>query len=165
MAGVVLEDDILRLRPLNIGDVDEWMAGEDDEQIRWFEFPRPARRDDVIQAIERWHNSWLSGGPVRQWAICKRSTGRIAGAVKVRDLGDGEVNLSYVVFPAFRRARIATRACRLALRYAADEMKATVAVVKILGGTPPLAASHGGWARSNAVQHRQMLAARSRTST
>ncbi len=85
--GVVLEGEAVRLRPLSLADVDEWMAGEDDEQIRWFEFPRPARREDVVRAIERWQESWISGGPVRQWAVCERSTGQIAGGVEVRDLG------------------------------------------------------------------------------
>src|SRR5688500_2847237 len=115
-------------------DVDEWLAGEDDEQVRWFEFPRPSRRDDVVRAVEGWQDSWKSAGPVRQWAVCERSSGRIAGGVEVRKLGQGEVNLSYVVFPDFRRAGIASRAARLALQYAAREMGATEAVIKILEG-------------------------------
>jgi RimJ/RimL family protein N-acetyltransferase len=147
--GAVLEDDILRLRPLSLDDVDEWMAGEDDEQIRWFEFARPARRDDVAQAIERWQDSWQSGGPVRHRAVCDRSTGHIAGGVEVRDLGNGEVNLSYLVFPGFRRMGIATRASRLALRYAAGEMGATIALIKILEGN---SASLGVARRLGAVE-------------
>jgi RimJ/RimL family protein N-acetyltransferase len=132
--GVVLEDDVLRLRPLTLEDVDEWIAGEDDEQIRWFEFARPAHRDDVVQAIERWQGSWRSGGPVRQWAVCAPPTGRIVGGVELRDLGNGEVNLSYVVFPGFRRAGLAARASHLALCYASCEMGARVAVIKVLEG-------------------------------
>lgn len=134
MDAVVLEDDAVVLRSLTLDDADEWLAGEDDEQIRWFEFPRPATHDDVVEAIERWQDSWRSGGPVRQWAVCLRSSGRIAGGVEVRDLGGGEVNVSYVVFPEFRRLGIATRAVRLALRYAATEMGARVGLIKILDG-------------------------------
>lgn len=134
MVGVILEDDAIRLRPVGLADVDEWMAGEDEEQIRWFEFPGPASREDVERAVNAWMDSWRSGGPVRHWAICDRELGRIAGGVEVRDLGDGQVNLSYVVFPPFRRTGVATRASRLALRYAAGEMGATDAVIKVLDG-------------------------------
>ena len=77
--------------------------------------------------------SWRSGGPVRHWAVCDTATDRIAGGVEVRDLGDSEVNLSYVVFPSFRRAGVATQAARVALRYAA-ELGATTAVIKVLEG-------------------------------
>ena len=130
---MVLSDGTIRLRPLSLDDVDEWMAGEDEEQIRWFEFPGPAPRENVVRAIEAWMESWRNDGPVRQWAVCDRS-GRIAGGVELRDLGAGEVNLSYVVFPPFRGEGLATRAGRLALGYAAATMGATAAVIKVLEG-------------------------------
>jgi RimJ/RimL family protein N-acetyltransferase len=131
---VLPSDGVVVLRPLGLDDVDEWLAGEDDEQIRWFEFARPAVRDDVVHAIERWSGSWRALGPVRNWGVCDARTGRILGGVEVRDLGDGEVNLSYVVFPFARRQGIATRAAMLALAYAIAEMGARVALLKILDG-------------------------------
>lgn len=130
----MLSDGAVSLRPLSLDDVDEWMAGEDEEQIRWFEFPGPAPRESVVRAIEAWTASWRTGGPVRQWAVCEAASGRIAGGVDVRDLGHGEVNLSYIIFPTFRGAGLATRAGKLALRYAADVMGATAAVIKVLEG-------------------------------
>ena len=78
MSGVVLADGDVCLRPLTLTDVDEWMAGEDEEQIRWFEFPGPAPRANVVRAIEAWMESWSAGGPVRQWAVCDTASGRIA---------------------------------------------------------------------------------------
>ena len=72
VVGVVLKDELVQLRPLTLGDADEWLAGEDDEQLRGFEFPRRATRDDVVGAIERWQGSWRSGGPVRQCGDCCR---------------------------------------------------------------------------------------------
>ena len=51
---MILGDDVVRLRPLSLDDVDEWMAGEDEEQIRVFEFPGPAPRANVVAAIEGW---------------------------------------------------------------------------------------------------------------
>jgi RimJ/RimL family protein N-acetyltransferase len=129
-----VNDETITLRPLTLDDVEEWMAGEDDEQIRWFEFPGPAPRDNVVAAIRDWESSWRTGGPVRNWAICDRRSDHILGGVEIRDLGEGKVNLSYVVFPEWRRQGIATRACRLALSHAANEMTGRVAVITVLAG-------------------------------
>ena len=49
-------------------------------------------------------------------------------------LDDREVNLSYVVFPTWRRLGIATRASRLALSYGRHALGATAAVIKVLDG-------------------------------
>ena len=127
-------DDLIILRRLSLDDVDEWLAGEDDEQVRWFEFPRSAKRDDVERAIAAWQDSWRSGGGVRQWGVCLRSSGVIAGGVELRLLNTGEVNLSYVVFPTWRRRGIGTRASRLALAYGNRVLGATTAVIKVLEG-------------------------------
>jgi len=43
LVGTVPNDDVVVLRTLTLDDVDEWMTGEDAEQIRWFEFPWQAR--------------------------------------------------------------------------------------------------------------------------
>jgi RimJ/RimL family protein N-acetyltransferase len=131
---VLLSDDVVLLRPLTPDDVDEWLAGEDTEQIHWFQFPGPAPRSNVERAISEWAHSWRTGGPVRHWAICDQESGEIVGGVDLRDEGDGEVNLSYVVFSAWRRRGIATRASRLALAYAATAMDARAAVIKVLQG-------------------------------
>ena len=131
---VLLSDEVVVLRPLTPDDVDEWMAGEDDEQVHWFEFPGPAPRSNVERAIADWAESWRSDGPVRHWAICDQETDRIIGGVELRDLGDGKVNVSYVVFPAWRRRGIATRACRLALAYAAAVMECRAAMFKMRQG-------------------------------
>jgi RimJ/RimL family protein N-acetyltransferase len=142
-------DDLIILRRLSLDDVDEWLAGEDDQQIRWFEFPRPATRLEVSRAIAAWEESWQSDGPVRQWGACLRSSGAIAGGVELRMLGDGEVNLSYVVFPTWRHLGFATRASRLALSYASDALGATAAVIKVLEGN---AASLGVARKLGAVE-------------
>jgi RimJ/RimL family protein N-acetyltransferase len=63
-----------------------------------------------------------------------RPAQELAGSVEVRDLGDGRVNLSYVIFPPYRRRGLATRASRLALEYAARVLGASSAVIKILDG-------------------------------
>lgn len=131
---VLLSDDVVVLRPLVPEDVDEWMAGDDAEQAHWFEFPGPAPRPVVERAIAEWSESWPIDGPVRHWAICDQETGGLVGGLGLGDHGDGAVNLSFVVFPTRRRRGIATRACRLALAYAAAAMECRTAIVKVLQG-------------------------------
>ena len=149
MTGPELTDGVVRLRPLTFEDAAEWLAGEDEELIRGFESPRPSTRDDVTRAIERWTESWRTGGPVRQWAICDIAGSPILGGVEIRRLEGSEVNLSYVVFPPARRRGIAVRAARLALDYAAARMGARVAVIKALEGN---VASLGVARRLSAVE-------------
>jgi len=127
-------DDAVLLRRLSMDDVDAWLAGEDDEQIRWFEFPGPATRAHVERAIAAWQESWASDGPVRHWGVCVLATRELAGGVELRDLGDGRVSLSYVIFPPYRRRGFAARASRLALDDAAQVLRATSAVIKIVEG-------------------------------
>jgi len=125
---------MIRLRPPTIADANEWLAGEDDELVRWFEFPRRSTHEDVVRAIEAWADSWHAGGPVRCWAICDVATSAIAGGVELRQLELNDVNLSYFVFAQWRRRGIATRAAELALHYAATSMHASRAVIKVLEG-------------------------------
>jgi RimJ/RimL family protein N-acetyltransferase len=127
-------DDVVLLRRLSMDDVDAWLLGEDDEQIRWFEFPGPATRGHVERAIAAWHESWAREGPVRQWGVRVRPEQVLAGGVELRDLGASGVNLSYVIFPAYRRRGLATRASRLALAYAESVLGASSAVIKIVEG-------------------------------
>lgn len=125
---------MIRLRPPTAADAREWLAGEDDELARWFEFPRRSTREDVERAIESWSDSWRLDGPVRCWAICDRASGAIVGGVELRRLDEHEVNLSYWVAAAWRGRGIATRAAELALGYAATAMRASRAVIKVLDG-------------------------------
>jgi len=127
-------DGVVLLRRLSMDDVDAWLAGEDDEQIRWFEFPGPATRAHVERAIAAWQESWACEGAVRQWGVRALPGHDLAGGVELRDLGDGRVNLSYVIFPPYRRRGFAARASRLALSYAAQVLRASSAVIKIVEG-------------------------------
>ena len=129
---MLLSDEVVVMRQLLPDDVDEWLAADDAEQVHWFEFPGPAPRRDVERAITAWSESRPIDGPVRYWAICDLETGGLVGGVELGDLGDSTVNLSYVVFPDFRRQGIATRASRLALAYARDELGARHARIEVL---------------------------------
>lgn len=47
----VLVRDHVTLHTLEVSDAAAWLAGEDDEQLKWFQMP-PAAIDDVVLAIE-----------------------------------------------------------------------------------------------------------------
>ena len=129
---VVLTADGIELRPLTRVDALAHKAGEDEEQIAAFEFPGPAPIENVLAAIDAWQVSWSEGGPVRNFGIWESGTGRLCGNVAVRLIADRLVNLSYTVFPEFRRRGLATRSARLVLEYAAREMGAVTAHIKVL---------------------------------
>lgn len=132
MVGEILTDDVLVLKPLVAADAEEWLAGEDEEQLRWFEAPRPAQLSDIQRFIAGCQESWRKMGDHRHWGIRRIESGCLVGGVDLRDLGNGEVNLSFVVFPPFRRQGVARRASRLALNYATISMDARTVVIKML---------------------------------
>lgn len=134
MFGDVLIGETIRLQPVALDEAEEWLAGEDEEQVRWFEAPRPATLSDVVRAISEWQASWEGRGGVRHWGVRPRNGDTILGGVELRSLGDAEVNLSYLVFPPYRRRGIAVQACRLVVDYAAREMGAERVIVKMLAG-------------------------------
>jgi RimJ/RimL family protein N-acetyltransferase len=130
----LLTGRIVLLRGLELDDVDDWLAGEDEDQLRWFEVPRRSQRDDVVRAISAWRESWKVGGPVWQWGICDRPSGTIAGGVELRRIDDSTANLSYVVFSPWRRRGFALEAASHAVAYAADHLGVRNVVMKILEG-------------------------------
>jgi len=130
--GDVLTGDFVRLAPVTREEAEEWLAGEDLEQVRWFG-PRASGLLDVQRAIDEWQASWREGGPVRHWGIRPVDAETLLGGIELRVVADGErsVNLSYLVFPAYRRRGIAVAASRLALDYAMRELGATHALIRM----------------------------------
>ena len=116
----VLVDDGFELRALVLADAEAWKAGEDDEQIRWFEAPGPAPIENVIAAARRWQAGWADDGPVRHWGIWRDD--HLAGGVELRIRHDGRASVSYVVFPAWRTHGIAARAVRLASAWVSETL-------------------------------------------
>lgn len=128
----VLRADGIELHPLTVDDAAEHHAGEDAVAVAAFESPRPSVVDDVVAAIEVWQDSWTRRGPVRNFGIWDDASGALCGNVEVRRVAERVVNLSYLVFPDFRRRGIATRAARLVLAYAASDMGAETARITVL---------------------------------
>ena len=73
-------------------------------------------------------------GDHRHWGIRRVDSPFLLGGVDLRDIGNDQVNLSYVVFPQFRRNGVARRASQLALNYASTSTGAKTAMIKMLLG-------------------------------
>jgi RimJ/RimL family protein N-acetyltransferase len=129
-----MTDEVVMLRPLALNDAPAWLAGEDEEQRRWFEAPRPSQLSDVEQFIADCQESWRTMGNHRHWGIWSLDPDVLVGGVDLRALGNDEVNLSYLVFPGQRRRGFALRAAQLVLEYASTSMSAQTVIIKMLSG-------------------------------
>lgn len=127
----VLRGERCTLSVLSLDDAPAWMAGEDAEIIRWFEFPHASPAENVVDAINNWRRHWLTDGPMRQWGI--RVGGRLAGGLDLQDRGDRRANLAYLIFPEFRRLGLAAEAIRLSTSWALKNMPvdAVVAIIDV----------------------------------
>ncbi len=125
----MIPGDGYELRALEPSDAAAWKAGEDPEQMRWFEAPGPSPMENVIAAIHRWQAGWDDDGPVWQWGIWVE--GQLAGGVELSARKDGTANASYVVFPHARGRGLAAGALRLATRWGLTHLcvPAVVAVI------------------------------------
>ncbi|MEO9181218.1 MAG: GNAT family N-acetyltransferase [Acidimicrobiales bacterium] len=111
-----------------------WLAGQDEEQIRWFKFPRAARLDDVHRFISESIESWRTADGHWYWGVRMAGNPSLIGGVDLRDIGNFEFDVSYVIFTTFRNQGFARRASLLALHYAQDILSGRTAVVKMLPG-------------------------------
>jgi RimJ/RimL family protein N-acetyltransferase len=127
-APVLLGDGFV-LKALVLSDAEAWKAGEDPEQTKWFEAPGPAPMSNVRAAIRSWQAGWTEDGPIRQWGIWSHD--QLAGGVELRVREDGRANVSYVVFPFWRRLGLAAAAVRLVAAWAFEILgvSAVVAVI------------------------------------
>ena len=92
-----MTDGVVMLRPLATNDAPAWLAGEDEEQRRWFEAPRPSQLHDVQRFIAECQTSWRMMGSLRHWGIWSLEPDVLVGGVELRSLESDEVNLSYLV--------------------------------------------------------------------
>jgi len=113
-----LYDDTLCLRPPRIEDATQHLAGDDGEQVRWLS-SHPATLESARAWIAREIAARAAGEPLWDYAIWLRATGELVGNIEAKadlalaGIGPGDVNLAYVVFPAWRRQGLAARAVAL----------------------------------------------------
>jgi RimJ/RimL family protein N-acetyltransferase len=99
--------------------------------IEAFEFPGYASLVEVVAFIERTQVEWATDGAPRNWGVWTADGSRLLGNVQVHWLDDGRLNLSYAIFPMWRRRGFALRSSRLALGYARDELGASIGTIRV----------------------------------
>lgn len=116
-----LRDGDVTLRPWRLDDVGAGRRQHDQEIAGWVGFggaaPSPEQRR---AAIKRWHGEYADGR--KRVSFVVEHLGQVAGAVEVRQGENGTCRLCWSVFPWHRGLGVGTRAVRLLIRYAFDEL-------------------------------------------
>jgi RimJ/RimL family protein N-acetyltransferase len=108
---VTLEDDVVRLRPFEEGDVPAIAAACQDPEIpRWTAVPSPYTEADA--------RAWLESGEEESFAVVDRATDELLGSIGVRYFDDGIGEVGYWVKREARGRGVATRALGLVARWA-----------------------------------------------
>jgi RimJ/RimL family protein N-acetyltransferase len=114
-----LSDGTVVLDAFTFDDVAEHLAGEDEEHARRFGWhPGRSTETTVRSAISNWIDDWKNDGLTRAFAARDADDGKLIGGCQLRFKGEEVAQLSYWVFPGYRRqgngARIVALACRFA---------------------------------------------------
>jgi len=131
-----LTDGVIFLRPLGAEDAVAHLAGEDEEMAKWVSGGRSTLAG-VEAFIRNNQESWRSGGPRRAFGIFDCTSNRLTGFIEVnlaRLAGPNQVNISYGVFPQWRRQGVALRAINLMGEYLRAESEARQMVLRIMPG-------------------------------
>lgn len=116
-----LTDGVVVLRPWREEDIEEAIAGHDEEIAHWFGFPtvRPSYEQHK-QAVENWRR-WYDEGRSRVNFLVEHD-GDVVGSVEVQDRGDSVGSLSWTLYADHRGRGYATRAVRLLVDYAIESL-------------------------------------------
>ncbi|MGI8899456.1 MAG: NUDIX hydrolase [Nocardioides sp.] len=116
-----LTDGVVLLRPWRDEDVDEAVAGHDEEIAHWFGFPVVTpTREQHQRAVDDWRR-WYAEDRARVNFVVEHG-GDLVGSVEVQDHGGGVARLSWTLYAGHRGRGHATRAVRLLVDYAFDSL-------------------------------------------
>ena len=108
---MTLEDDVVRLRPFEEGDVPAIVAACQDPEIpRWTAVPSPYTEADA--------RAWLESDEEESFAVVDRASDELLGSIGVRHLDGGIGEVGYWVKREARGRGVATRALGLVARWA-----------------------------------------------
>ena len=121
---LLLTDGVVLVDRFTDADVDALWAGEDNGYVRRSRLPGPFTRRDIANQIRHWQEQWKSGGSGRAFAVRETGTRRLVGGcvLEIRPYDGENAELSYWVFPPYRRRGYATRSVELVCRYAFDSL-------------------------------------------
>ena len=134
LPGGHLTDGIVRLRPLRMDDVDDYVALNRLPEVMDTSFGPLVTPEVARERIATWQNNWLAGDRA-ETVIEDAVTGAFAGSIGLyyKDRPLSEAMIGYSLRPEFRGKGIATRAVNLMCAWAFE----TVGVVRIIAGTFP----------------------------
>lgn len=132
-----LNDGVVTLRPLQLDDAADHLAGEDAELVRWLS-GGPGTEDTVRACVERAQQMWANHGPIFTFAIRSSACDSLAGTIDVQ-LGQpayrpGQANLAYGLYPKWRGRGLATRAVNLALEFLRSQAGVNSALIRVEPG-------------------------------
>ena len=128
-----LTDRIIFLRFLTAEDAADHLAGEDEEMAKWVSGGR-STLSTVEAFIRNNQESWRTGGPRRAFGVFDCASNRLIGFIEVnmaRLVNPGQVNVSYGIFPQWRRKGLALRAIDLMDHYLRTATEARQIVLRI----------------------------------
>jgi RimJ/RimL family protein N-acetyltransferase len=120
-----LASDEVLLESFTDGDVSSLWAGEDDQFVRRSGLPAPFTRRDMARRIADWQWQWAIGGRRCAFAVREARTRRlVGGCILERSPSEQQIaELSYWIYPPYRRRGYAACSVELATRYAFDVLK------------------------------------------
>ena len=112
-----MDSEVLELKPFTIDDANAHLASEDAEQIRWLGEGKKSTLESVQNWIRRSRQNWESDTSPYVFAIWQKTENVLVGMIEanancadIQGLSDGDVNLSYVIYPEYRGRGYATKA-------------------------------------------------------
>src|SRR5690242_12656124 len=128
----ILSDNVVIVDCLSLADAYSHWAGEDEEQARRFGwYPNRSTLDGVRTFIVESQQQWRTGGPRRTFAIRKADTQTLVGGCEARLQPRRRAEVSWWIFPQYRRQGLATRGVRLMLDYLSKAVGVTEFVTSI----------------------------------
>lgn len=128
-----LTDGVVVLAPLDLGDVAEHLAGEDEELIRWLN-GGPGTRETVEAHVRACMAAWDAGGPTITFGIRTGAPERLVGTVDAHlglaGLEPGQANIAYGLYPHARGRGLASRAVALTCTFLAARHGVREAVIR-----------------------------------
>lgn len=118
-----LTGDLISLRMFDLSDVRAHLEGEDAEISRWVSGGK-----STPESVENWikenKKEWDNNGPRFTFAIVENKTKNLTGFIeanhdfeKVEQIKEGEVNISYGIYPQYRGKGYAVEAIRLVMEF------------------------------------------------
>ena len=128
-----LTDGVVVLRPLDLDDVAEHLAGEDEELVRWLN-GGPGTRETVEAHVRACMAAWEADGPTITFGIREGEPERLVGTVdahlELPGLEPGQANIAYGLYPHARGHGLASRAVVLMCTYLATRHGVREAVIR-----------------------------------